>query len=260
MIHHVTTNWRFEVSSQAAGDLNMKRWNKIILLTPMKIKKEFDAVISHTERILLHRFKRVIIKGKRGKGVPVLFRSDVPEHIEVLLAKRSVWLSNENPYLFSKPDLFTPITGYKILEKYSRSSGAKYPDSITCTKLRKHIATLSQLYSLNETKIEQLATFMSHTIGIRKNSYRLPDDVHQTAKISKLLLLMEGGNLENLLDTEEKDDENNLDDFKQDASAGPSGLTITDLKYEEKSPKGTVNSDITKRESEMNRKQEMREY
>uniref|UniRef100_A0A6P7H056 Uncharacterized protein LOC114349178 n=1 Tax=Diabrotica virgifera virgifera TaxID=50390 RepID=A0A6P7H056_DIAVI len=34
---------------------------------------------------------------------------------------------------------------------------------------------------------------MGHTIGIYKGSYRLPDDIYQTAKISKLLLLMEQG-------------------------------------------------------------------
>ncbi|KAK9710003.1 hypothetical protein QE152_g26262 [Popillia japonica] len=34
---------------------------------------------------------------------------------------------------------------------------------------------------------------MGHTPGVHMNSYRLPDDVYRTAKISKLLLLMESG-------------------------------------------------------------------
>lgn len=41
--------------------------------------------------------------------------------------------------------------------------------------------------------MEQLATFMGHTNDVYKKSYRLPDDVYQTAKISKLLILMEDG-------------------------------------------------------------------
>lgn len=65
---------------------------------------------------------------------------------------------------------------------------------------------------------------MSHTIGVHKNSHRLPGDVHQTDKLSKLLLLLESGNHkeykgktldenklnleEDLLDSEEKDDTN----------------------------------------------------
>ncbi|KAG5896595.1 hypothetical protein JTB14_024404 [Gonioctena quinquepunctata] len=139
-------------------------------------------------------FQRVVIRGKRGRGVPVLFSKDVQEHISVLLSVWNKQVDDKNPYLFGKPGLVTPITGYKVLQSYARASGAKNPSSITCTKLRKHLAT-SQLFSLNETEIDQLATFMGHTIGVHKNSYRLPDDLHQTAKISKILLLLESGNL-----------------------------------------------------------------
>nr|CAI5862861.1 unnamed protein product [Callosobruchus analis] len=46
---------------------------------------------------------------------------------------------------------------------------------------------------MTESDIEQLATFMGHTVDIHKHVYRLPDDVYQTAKISKLLMLMEKG-------------------------------------------------------------------
>ncbi|KAG5872201.1 hypothetical protein JTB14_011073 [Gonioctena quinquepunctata] len=46
---------------------------------------------------------------------------------------------------------------------------------------------------MNENEIEQLATFMGHTMGMHKNSYWLPDDIYQTAKISKLLIFMEDG-------------------------------------------------------------------
>lgn len=41
--------------------------------------------------------------------------------------------------------------------------------------------------------MEQLASFMGHTLGIHRSSYRLPDNLYQTAKISKLLILMEQG-------------------------------------------------------------------
>lgn len=39
----------------------------------------------------------------------------------------------------------------------------------------------------------KLATFIGHTSNIHKQVYRLPDDVYQTAKISKLLMLMARG-------------------------------------------------------------------
>lgn len=49
------------------------------------------------------------------------------------------------------------------------------------------------MFNLKESDIEQLANFMGHTQAIHRQNYRLPDDVYQTAKLSKLLLLMESG-------------------------------------------------------------------
>lgn len=46
---------------------------------------------------------------------------------------------------------------------------------------------------MTESELKQLATFMGHTLSVHKDSYRLPSDVYQTAKISKLLMLMEDG-------------------------------------------------------------------
>ncbi|KAK9685537.1 DDE superfamily endonuclease [Popillia japonica] len=93
-----------------------------------------------------------------------------------------------------KPNLTTTIYGCKVLAKYATACEAKNPDAITYTRLTKHLATLTQLFNLTFNEIEQLATFIGHTPGVHMNSYRLPDDVYQTAKISKLLLLMESGN------------------------------------------------------------------
>lgn len=264
MIHLFNASWKFEISSQAGSDLNMKKWNKVTIVPlaeDLKILKkyliekantaidilktnpndkeafgllletiycriillnrkrpgelqrllvhtylisdskgsdnyeEFDPIISPTEKILLKTFKRVVIRGKRGRGVAVLISTDVQEHIKILLSLRKHLVDDKNPYLFGKPGVNTPISGYKVLQYHARVCGAKNPSSITCTKLRKHLATLSQLFSMKETEIDQLAAFMGHTIGVHKNSYRLPDDIHQTAKISKLLLLLESGNL-----------------------------------------------------------------
>lgn len=50
------------------------------------------------------------------------------------------------------------------------------------------------MFNLKESDIEQLANFMGHTQAVHRQNYRLPDDVYQTAKLSKLLLLMESGN------------------------------------------------------------------
>nr|CAI5861828.1 unnamed protein product [Callosobruchus analis] len=38
--------------------------------------EEFESIVTPSERILLNKFKRVVIRGKRNRGVPVLFSDD----------------------------------------------------------------------------------------------------------------------------------------------------------------------------------------
>lgn len=258
----IESQWQYEISSQAASDLNINKWNKVTLVplaSDLKLLKdfliskansaviglnndgdtseyivlletifcriillnrrrpgelqrlrldtyeksengnsnsgyeEFSEVVSPTEKILLSRFKRIVIRGKRGRGVPVLFSPDTQNHIKVLLKYRKNFVSERNIFLFGNPQSNEPICGYKVLQKYAMACGAKNPTAITATRLRKHLATLTQLFDMSENDLEQLASFMGHTIGVHRENYRLPDDVFQTAKISKLLLLMEKG-------------------------------------------------------------------
>ncbi|XP_050516234.1 uncharacterized protein LOC126891100 [Diabrotica virgifera virgifera] len=280
MLHLFTTNWRYEISSQAANNLNLKRWNKITIVplaNDLKIMKdflidlskkaaaelqvntnkvsayntlletsycqvlllnrrrpgelqrmkldtylsctndkstyeEFSLITSPSEQILLKTFKRVVIRGKRHRGVPVLFSKDVQSNINLLIRARPNIVPEENIFLFGKPNSRNEISGYKILRKYARLSGAKNPDAISSTRLRKHLATISQLFNMTEADIEQLALFMGHTVGVHRGSYRLPDDVYQTAKLAKLLLVMETGSGESFKGKSLDDIQLNMDE------------------------------------------------
>nr|CAH7718936.1 unnamed protein product [Callosobruchus chinensis] len=224
--------WKYEVSCQASNDLNVKTWNKITIV-PLaadlrtfrdylieQSNKAFQDLEKNTknlkafnllqetvfcrilllnrkrvaEKVLLKSFKRVVTRGKRGRGVPVLFSKDVQDHIEKILKVRSEFVKATNLFLFASPSSASqPIVGYKVVRKHAFSCGARNPEALTSTKLRKHLATLTQIFNMSENDIEQLATFMGHTVNVHKQVYRLPDDIYQTAKIAKLLLLMEKG-------------------------------------------------------------------
>lgn len=260
-IQLIQSNWQYDVSSQAASNLNMNRWNKVTIvplasdiktlktylsrkglaaasklrgdnedensyrelletvfckvillnrkrpgeLERMRLStyenaevrnsyEEFSDSITPAEKILMTKFKRVVIQGKRNRGVPVLFGNDVQEHIALLINLRPNFFKDIlNPFLFGRPRYATPICGYKVLEKHAKACGALNPAALTATRLRKHLATITQLFDMTEGDIEQLATFMGHTDKTHRGEYRLPDDVYQTAKICKLLLMMESG-------------------------------------------------------------------
>ncbi|KAF2895858.1 hypothetical protein ILUMI_10321 [Ignelater luminosus] len=89
---------------------------------------------------------------------------------------------------------------------------------------------------MSDNEVEQLASFMGHTMNVHKNSYRLPDDVYQTAKISKLLLLMESGSAGDFkgqaLDEIEIDMEENLLDLNQIDPHNDDDLDIAPLDEE----------------------------
>lgn len=155
--------------------------------------EEFSEAITASEKILLQSFKRVVIRGKRGRGVPVLFSKDMQEHMKILLKARPHFTDENNVFLFSNSKSDKPIVGYKVLQKHAKLCGAKNPQALTSTKLRKHLATLTQIFHMTPNDIEQLATFMGHTLNVHSKVYRLPDDIYQTAKIAKLLMLMERG-------------------------------------------------------------------
>ncbi|XP_050516969.1 uncharacterized protein LOC126891734 [Diabrotica virgifera virgifera] len=155
--------------------------------------EEFQKAVSPSEKKkLLSSMKTVAIRGKTGRGVPVLFNPEVQNHIDTLLAVRNEFVPRDNPYLFAPVKSSSHLISYKILGEHAKLSVAKDPTYITSARLRKHLATLSQLLNLSDGEIEQLATFMGYRQNYR-SSYRLPDDIYQTTKIAKLLMVMEKG-------------------------------------------------------------------
>lgn len=50
MIHLFTTNWRYDISSQAANDLNIQKWNKITIVplaTDLKLLKDYITKVAN---------------------------------------------------------------------------------------------------------------------------------------------------------------------------------------------------------------------
>nr|CAI5817390.1 unnamed protein product [Callosobruchus analis] len=168
------------------------------LKNELTASSEFEKALTPTEIILYKSLKRVVIRGKRGRGVPVLFEKSILEYIELLIEHRRNFNLDDNIYLFANPGTNNSITGYKVMLKHSRLAirNQQRASVLSSTRLRKHLATMTQIYHMGKNDLEQLATFMGHTEKTHSSFYRLPDDVYQTAKVSKLLLLSKNDNLE----------------------------------------------------------------
>jgi hypothetical protein len=255
----IKDNWKIDISSQAADDLHVKKWNKTIVPLAADIKifkdylsgvskqssdiltksegranveafnklveatfcrvlllnrrrpgelqriklndynncdsdkyEEFDKTLTPTEKILVDQLKRIVIRGKREREEPVLFTTEVQEDIKTILSVRHMYVAENNDLLFVKVGGST-VCGYKTVENYAKASGAKNYKALTYTHLRNLLATMAQLFTMTESEIEQLATLIGHSPSGHKNNNKLPSDVYQIVKISKLLLLMQDG-------------------------------------------------------------------
>lgn len=145
-------------------------------------QEEVVKTLSPMELELTKSFKRIVIRGKRGRGVPILFTPHLQKRLKFLLSLRNTveFISNKNPYLFplSHSD-GSCMRASDVIRKLGQNSGAKHPENITSTRLRKHVATVTQLLNLSEGDLEQLATFMGHSKDVHKEFYRLSDNAFQ---------------------------------------------------------------------------------
>lgn len=148
--------------------------------------------------MLIYRLDLVHVRGKRGCQVPVVPLPDVVKVIDVLVKVRDVvGIDRNNLYLFPTPTRGSknPLRGYQCLTNVARKvDGLKSPEHIRSTKLRKYVATVTQISSLNETEMDWLSNHLGHSLEVHKNSYRLHDSAVELAKVSQLLLAVDSGN------------------------------------------------------------------
>lgn len=169
-----------------------KRYDSI----PMSV---FERVLSETERILFSHLKTVMIRSSKGM-VPILIDESTAHSIIFLIKHRHQFELNNNIYLFGIPKTNITINGYAILRQHTKIALGDVNQAFlfTCMRFRKHLATIAQIFRMDKNDLKQLAEFLEFKEETDSKWYQLPDDVQQTAKISKLLMLYEQTELESL--------------------------------------------------------------
>ncbi|KAK0140187.1 hypothetical protein N1851_022885 [Merluccius polli] len=155
--------------------------------------------LSEYEKKLCRYFERVELKGKRDRKVAVLLTPEMVNALNIMIEKRKeCGVPDENEYLFAVPSCLTCYRGHQCLRQLADECGAKMPEYVRSTQLRKDIATTSQILNLKSNELDQLADFMGHDISVHRQFYRLSEPTIQSAKISKLLLALEKGKMHEL--------------------------------------------------------------
>lgn len=101
---------------------------------------------------------------------------------------------------------------------------------LTGTRLRKHVGTMMTLLNLRDHELDAVADFMGHDIRVHRRFYRLSSEPMQLAKISKVLINMERGNIDKMKGL-------NLDEVQVDDLVEDIEDEVLDDPVEEQGPK-----------------------
>jgi hypothetical protein len=160
---------------------------------------DISKTLSRTEQELCSRLKLIEIAGKRNQTVPVLLTQDVVKGIDSILANRAaVGIDPSNLFVFARCSGLNSVNPFEALRKVAECSGAKQPELVRSTKLRKYVATVSQVLDMQPSELSLLCRHMGHSVHVHEQFYRLPSHILELAKVSKLLIAVEGGDLAQL--------------------------------------------------------------
>ena len=136
-----------------------------------------------------------MVRGKKGRSVPILFSKSMRAQVNLLLEMRDAAGVGSSEYIFvnSMSQDRRPLRGCDCLRKFAKLSGMKHPEALTSTKLRKHIATMSQVLNLQDNELDLLASFLGHDIRVHRDVYRMPESTTRLAMVSNLLMASEEG-------------------------------------------------------------------
>lgn len=141
--------------------------------------------LSRLEKDLSHEFTQLAVRGKRGRKVPVLLTKEMTTSLDFLIGKRGGEndILESNKYVFARQNSESHLRGSDCLRKYAAASGAKRPETLTSTQLRKHVATLSQIMNLKDHELDQLAKL--HGTRYSRSSRILSADREHTSACYK---------------------------------------------------------------------------
>lgn len=80
-------------------------------------------------------------------------------------------VADDNMFLFGK-DENAFFNGSGAMRTLSEKSGAKNPDLLRSTKLRKQLATMSQVMNMQPGELDVVARYLGHSIDVHRQFYR----------------------------------------------------------------------------------------
>ncbi|KAJ8321305.1 hypothetical protein KUTeg_001163 [Tegillarca granosa] len=127
--------------------------------------------------------------------VPTLLTPDVVKAMELMVSTRSqIGINADNKFMFANK-CNGHLDAWQVLQAEALAAGCAKPKLITSCRLRKYMATVTQVLDLQDGELEWLAKHLGHDMNTHKNFYRQHEATVEIAKVSKLLLAAESGQI-----------------------------------------------------------------
>lgn len=158
-------------------------------LRKQKISESDRKHMTVLEKVFAEKIEVFETIGKRDRTLTILLLPQHTRYIDLLISKRNAaGISSKNKFLFANQSTRSFISASEAILQFSKRCGAEHPETFTGTRLRKQIATLSQLLVMDDNEIHQLADFMGHDVSVHLKHYRTPETWTQVTKLSKFLM------------------------------------------------------------------------
>lgn len=157
--------------------------------------EELKSSLTSVEKKLAETLSVVDVVGKRYRRVPIILTPKAKEAIGMLITYRKfAETSDENPFVFpTSNQTLGHLRGHDCLKKVIAEVALEHPHRINGTKLRKYIATVTQVFNLTENETDWLARHLGHDVRVHRDFYRLQENAVELTKVSRLLMAVDKG-------------------------------------------------------------------
>ncbi|XP_043275584.1 uncharacterized protein [Venturia canescens] len=124
-----------------------------------------------------HEYARLEIRGKLNRTVPVLLDQRMKKCTDLILKySKRAGVGSKNPHVFGIPSQdkhrFPFLRATILLRRFATDCGAKKPELLRATNLRKHMATKCANMNLASKETNKVAHFLGHNPNIHTNVYQ----------------------------------------------------------------------------------------
>lgn len=180
------------------------------------LEDQWVSTLSVGDQKMARKYSRMKIQGKRGRTVPCLIKPDVDKSIQLLLRHRlNANITDDNEYVFGLPATVAKrirrINACNVLRKISVLCGAKEPETLRGTKMRKHVASMCISLELSQSSVSDVAAFLGHDDKVHYEYYRKMPIVREIVNLSKLLRIAQGDDEDDDGDISEDEEQNDPD-------------------------------------------------